>query len=163
MVATDADAAREGPYGRAGFAPGVDGTVTYVEIRGPDYKGFTHRRHQDAVSARPGKRTAFPSRAHRGADRDALSVAAIEDLCADAHYAATGGGRGPDTTVAIECLLTDMALLPGATLCCATDANRAGNRHAAHHAQLAAGAGVVFERSRPPDLLTGTVSSKRSA
>jgi hypothetical protein len=69
---------------------------------------------------------------------------------------------GPDTTVAIECLLTDMALLPGATLCCATDVNRAANRHAAHHAQLAAGAGVVFERSRPPDLLTGTMSSKRS-
>jgi hypothetical protein len=44
-VATDADAVREGPYGRAWFAPGVDGAVTHVEIRGPDYKGFTHRRH----------------------------------------------------------------------------------------------------------------------
>ena len=84
--------------------------------------------------------------------------------CAPTHIMPRlAAGVGPDTTVAIECLLTDMALLPGATLCCATDANRAGNRHAAHHAQLAAGAGVVFERSRPPDLLTGTVSSKRSA
>jgi hypothetical protein len=150
-VAADADAVREGAYGSAWFAHrGAEGAVTHVEIRGSDYKG----------SLTGGTKTLFRLVAGNARQSrlvltegpiDALSVAAIEGLRADTLYAATGGGMGPDTIVAIKRLLTVMALLPGATLCCATDANRAGDRYAAHHAELATAASVSCQRLRPPE------------
>ena len=54
---------------------------------------------------------------------DALSVAAIESLRKDTLYAATGGGVGPGTIAALEALLASIAMLPGALLCSAADAN----------------------------------------
>ncbi len=81
---------------------------------------------------------------------DALSVAAIEGLRTDTLYAATGGGMGPDTIAVIKSLLGQMVHLPGALLASATDANRAGERYAARHAELAAAAGIAFERYPPP-------------
>ncbi len=56
---------------------------------------------------------------------------------------------GPETVQAIERLLTGMASLPSALLASATDANIAGERYAARHAELAAAAGVRFERLTP--------------
>jgi adenine-specific DNA-methyltransferase len=41
-------------------------------------------------------------------------------------YAATGGGMGPGTIAALEALLASIALLPGALLCSAADANGPG-------------------------------------
>jgi hypothetical protein len=84
---------------------------------------------------------------------DVLSVAAIENIRTDTLYAATGGGMGPATIQAIERLLARMAPLPGALLAGATDANPAGERYAARHAELAAAADITFERLAP---LTGT-------
>jgi hypothetical protein len=81
---------------------------------------------------------------------DALSIAAIENIRGDTFYAATGGGIGPATVEAIEQLLTRIALLPGACVAGASDANPAGERYAARHAELAAAAGVAFERQAPP-------------
>lgn len=43
-----------------------------------------------------------------------------------------------------------MAKSPGALLASATDLNRAGERYAARHAELAAAAGIAFERCAPP-------------
>jgi hypothetical protein len=80
---------------------------------------------------------------------DTLSVAAIEGIRADTLYAATGGGMGPGTVQAIERLLGQMAQCPDALLASATDANHAGERYAARHAELAA-AGIAFERLAPP-------------
>jgi hypothetical protein len=54
---------------------------------------------------------------------DALSLAAIENHRGDTVYAATGGGMGPGTIAAIETLLVDIARLPDALFCSATDAN----------------------------------------
>ena len=81
---------------------------------------------------------------------DTLSVAAIEGIRADTLYAATGGGMGPGTVQAIERLLGQMAQCPDALLASATDANHAGERYAARHAELAAAAGIAFERLAPP-------------
>jgi hypothetical protein len=60
---------------------------------------------------------------------------------------------GPATVQAIERLLGQMAQCPDALLASATDANRAGERYAARHAELAAAAGIAFQRLAPP---TGT-------
>jgi hypothetical protein len=81
---------------------------------------------------------------------DSLSVAAIERIRPDTLYVATGGGMGPGTVQAIELLLGEMAQCPEALLSAATDANRAGERYAARHAELAAAAGIAFERLAPP-------------
>ena len=123
--------------------------MTHVEIRGPDFKGSltggtkalfqlagANERHLRLVLAE--------------APIDALSVAAIEDLCPNTLYAATGGGMGPGTIAAIERLLAGMAPQPGAILVSATDSNRAGERYAARHAEFAAAAGVAFKRLAPP-------------
>jgi hypothetical protein len=81
---------------------------------------------------------------------DALSLAAIERVRADTLYVATGGGMGPGT---IEALQEALARLhaAGGVLVSATDANAAGDRYAARHAEMAGDAGVTFERLRPPE------------
>ena len=92
---------------------------------------------------------------------DALSLAAIEGLRPDTLYVATGGGMGPGTIHAIECLLADRANLSDALLVSATDANKAGDRYATQHAAMAAAAGNPFARLKPTlgedwnDVLTG--------
>lgn len=151
LAAADAaDIAREGHRGSAWFAHrGANSEVTHVEIRGPDFKGSltggTNTLFRLAGSDQRHLRLALAE-----APIDALSVAAIEDLRADTLYSATGGGMGPRTITVIEHLLAGMAPQPGAILVSATDANRAGERYAARHAELAAAAGVAFERLAPP-------------
>jgi hypothetical protein len=80
---------------------------------------------------------------------DTLSVAALEDLPSDTIYAATGGGMGPGTIAALEALLVNIAMLPGALFCSATDANGPGDRFADRHRSLAREFGVAFARLRP--------------
>jgi len=149
-TADEEDILREGPYGSAWFAHRGDANaVTHVEIRGPGFKG----------SLRGGTKTLFRlsgagPRCSRlvitEAPIDTLSVAAIEGIRADTLYAATGGGMGSGTVQAIERLLGQMAQCPDALLAGATDANHAGERYAARHAELAAAAGIAFERLAPP-------------
>jgi hypothetical protein len=81
---------------------------------------------------------------------DALSVAASEELRADTLYAATGGGMGPGTIVALEALLDSIARLPGALLCSAADANGSGDRFADRHRSLGEKFQTPFARLRPP-------------
>jgi hypothetical protein len=149
-AADAADILREGPYGSAWFAHRDDGdTVMHVEIRGPGFKG----------SLQGGTKSLFrlssAGKRHcrlviTEAPIDTLSVAAIEGIRADTLYAATGGGMGPCTVQAIERLVGEMTQCPDALLASATDANRAGERYAARHAELAAAAGIAFERLAPP-------------
>ena len=80
---------------------------------------------------------------------DALSLAAIENLRGGTLYAATGGGMGPGTIAALEALLVDIAMLPDALCCSATDANGPGDRFADRHQSLARKFGIPFERLRP--------------
>jgi hypothetical protein len=86
----------------------------------------------------------------RSRSEDALSLAAIENLRGDTLYAATGGGMGPGTIAALEALLVDIARLPDALFCCATDANGPGDRFADRHQSLARKFGIPFERLPPP-------------
>jgi hypothetical protein len=81
---------------------------------------------------------------------DALSVAVIENLRGDTLYVATGGGMGPGTIAALEALLVDIARLPDALFCSATDANGPGDRFADRHRSLARKFGAAFARLRPP-------------
>jgi hypothetical protein len=151
LAAADrADILREGPYGSAWFAHRDNGnTVTHVEIRGPDFKGSlqggTKSLFRLSSSGKRDCRLVITE-----APIDTLSVAAIEGIRTDTLYAATGGGMGPGTVQAIEHLLAQMAQCPDALFASGTDANRAGERYAARHAELAAAAGIVFERLAPP-------------
>ncbi len=149
VAANAADIVREGPYGSAWFAHHDDASrVSHIEVRGPDFKG----------SVRGGSKTLFrlSGGVHPGtrlavteAPIDALSLAALEGIRADTVYVATGGGMGPRTIAAIERALTAIGSSPGALLVSATDANAAGDRYAARHAELAAATRSAIERLRP--------------
>ena len=149
LAAAGADVVRQGFQGSAWFAHrDAVGAVSHVESRGPAFKG----------SLSGGRKTLFrlPGSgpvcrlALAEAPIDALSLAAIEGTRPDTLYAATGGGMGPGTVQAIEQALASIAGSPNALLASAADANRAGERYAERHAELASAAGVGFERLAPP-------------
>ena len=127
----------------------LSGRVSHVEIRGPTFKG----------SLTGGHKTLFRFRRAQGQRRlaiaeapiDALSLAVLEDMRADTLYVATGGGMGPGTIAALTAILDELAAHPGAMVASAVDANTAGDRYAARHAELARRAGVPFARLRPPE------------
>jgi hypothetical protein len=118
-------------------------------VRGPTYKGSLAGGAKSVfclnASGSPRPRLVLAEAAI-----DALSVAAIESLREDTLYSATGGGMGPGTIAVLEALLRRIAMLPGALLCSATDANGAGDRFAQRHHALAKQFAVTFERLRPP-------------
>jgi hypothetical protein len=149
-AATAAGVLREGPVGSAWFAHfDRAGAAAHVDVRGPTYKG----------SLTGGAKSLFrlslngpplPRLVLTEAAIDALSIAAIESLRRDTLYAATGGGMGPGTIAALEALLVNIAMLPGALFCSATDANGPGDRFADRHRSLAEKFGITFARLRPP-------------
>jgi hypothetical protein len=149
-AAERADILREGPHGSAWFAHRDDANaVTHVEIRGPGFKGSL-RGGTKSLFRLSGAGPRHTRLVITEAPIDTLSVAAIEGIRADTLYAATGGCMGSGTVQAIERLLGEMAQCPDALLASATDANRAGERYAACHAELAAAACIAFERLAPP-------------
>jgi hypothetical protein len=143
------DAVRLGAYDSAWFAHRAHGDVAHVEIRSANFRG----------SLRGGRKTLFRFGAALDsftrlvvleAPIDALSLAAIERVRDDTVYVATGGGMGPGTLDALQDALVRLHVA-GGVLISATDANAAGDRYAARHAELAGYAGVAFERLRPPE------------
>ena len=143
---------REGPAGSAWFAHfNGAGFVAHVDIRGPTYKGSLTGGAKSLFRLPPSRLApVLPRLVLAEAAIDTLSVAALEDLATDTIYAATGGGMGPGTIAALEALLAQMAMLPGAVLCSATDANGPGDRFAERHRELAEKFSVPFARLRPP-------------
>jgi hypothetical protein len=148
-MAARQDAIRCGSYGSAWFAHQCDGAVSHVEVRGPTYKG----------SLIGGHKTLFRFGAPGGTVRriavleaaiDALSLAALEQAFDEVLYVATGGGMGPGTLLALRALLNDLSSVAG-VLVSAADGNAAGDRFAVRQAELAAEAGVTFQRLRPPE------------
>ena len=149
-AASAAGVLREGPVGSAWFAHfDRTGAVAHVDVRGPTYKG----------SLTGGAKSFFrlslngpplPRLVLTEAAIDALSIATLENLRGDTLYAATGGGMGPGTIAALEALPVNIAMLPGALFCSATDANRAGDRFAERHRSLAEQSRISFVRFRPP-------------
>ena len=149
-AASAAGVLREGPAGSAWF-PHLDGhgVVAHVGVRGPTYKGSLTSGAKSLFRLPP-KGPLLPRLVLAEAPIDALSVAAIESLRKDTLYAATGGGMGPGTIAALEALLASIALLPGALICSAVDANGPGDRFADRHRSLGEKFSIPFARLRPP-------------
>ena len=155
QAAVVAGVLREGPYGSAWFAHrDQTGLLRGVEMRGPDYRGFSAG----------GDKTLFRLQGNVGLHRpeatrlvlveapiDAMSLAAIEQLPSGTLYAGTAGGMGPETIVALELQLRTLATVPDAVVVAAFDADKLGGCYAARVAEMAAAAGVRCERLLPPD------------
>lgn len=155
LAAVYADVLREGPYASAWFAHrDHQGTLSGVEMRGPDYRGFSPGGNKTLFRL-PGrlKTSSVPVRRLVVAEApiDAMSVAAIEHLRADTLYVATAGGMGPGTLTALELQLRALSAIADSVLVAATDNDAAGNGYATRLAEMAKAAGVGSERLVPPD------------
>jgi Toprim-like/Protein of unknown function (DUF3991) len=140
---------REGPVGSDWFAHfDYAGAVAHVDVRGPTYKGSLTGGAKSLFRL-PLKGHPRPRLVITGAAIDAISLAAIENRRGDMLYAATGGGMGPGTIAALEMLLVDLARLPDALFCSATDADGQGDRFAERHQSFARKFGIPFARLRP--------------
>jgi hypothetical protein len=150
-AASRAGVLREGPAGSAWFAHvNKAGLVAHVDIRGPTYKGSLTGGAK-SLFRMPLSTQSFPRLVLAEAAIDALSVAATEGIRVDTLYAASGGGMGQGTIVALEALLSTIATFPDALFCSATDANGPGDRFAERHRTLAEKFNVRFVRLRPPE------------
>ncbi len=67
-------------------------------------------------------------------------------------------GWAPHTIDALTEAFAALTSIPNAIVESAVDANRAGDRYADRHAELARAAGIRFGRLRPPEASTGTRS-----
>ncbi len=153
LEAAARDVVREGYRGGVWFAHRQDGEVSHVEVRGPVFKGSLRGGHKTLFRLCASQGSPVTRLALAKAPIDALSLAAFERLRLDTIYAATGGGMGDGTIVAIEQTLAGLARLQGSELASAADANLAGERYAARHAESARSAGINFVRLTPT---TGT-------
>jgi hypothetical protein len=150
-LAADSDAVREGPYGSAWFAHRTnDGRLTGIEMRGPHYRGFSPTGAKTLFRL-PGSHGVITRLVVAEAPIDAMSFAALERIHTDTLYAATAGGMGPDTIDALNGLLRELASHDCRRLVIATDADKPGERYAAHLTEMAGGARVPAERALPPD------------
>jgi hypothetical protein len=135
------DCIRQGAYGSAWFAHRDEGgTVSHVDIRGPDFKGSLRGGRKTLLRFR-GSARLLQRLAMLEAPIDALSLAAMEETRADTLYVAKGGGMGPGTVAAIQAPLAGLREA-GGVLVSGTDANAAGDRYAERHAALAAESGI---------------------
>jgi hypothetical protein len=151
LSARAADAVREGPRGSAWFAHrDAAGLLTGIEMRGSDYRNFSAGGDKTLFRL-PGSPGPLTRVAVCEAAIDTLSLAAIERSRGDTLYAATAGGMGPQTVVALDQLLKVLSACPGGLLIAATDADTAGRRYAARLAALATEAAVRFAAILPPE------------
>jgi hypothetical protein len=150
LAARMADAIREGPRGSAWFAH-RDGAslLTGIEMRGPDYRNFSAGGGKTLFRL-PGGTGRLTRVAVCESAIDALSLAAIERVRRDTLYAATAGGMGPATIVALQQLLQDIVTDPAGILIAATDADTAGRRCVARLKDMATEAAVRFDAILPP-------------
>ena len=168
-AAAQCDVIREGPRASAWFAHrDPAGLVIHVDVRGPTYKGSLTGGCKSLFCFSRGQQARHGRLVLAEAAIDALSRAAIERPREDTIYAATGGGMGPSAIAALEALLLALKGSPDALLESATDANSAGDRHAARHQEIAGQIGIAFKRARPPieggdwnDVLKASVQGDR--
>ena len=150
IAAATADVLREGPYGTALFAHrNHDELMTGIEMRGPEFRGFTPGGRKTLFRF-PGGAGPITRLAVCEAAIDALSLAGLERMRPDTTYVSMAGGMGPDTIVALELLLRDLAEQCYSIVAVATDSDEAGERFAVRLHQMVGGAGVRSERLHPP-------------
>ncbi len=149
LAATRADALREGPYASAWFAHrDGQGALTGIEMRGPNYRGFSADGDKSLFRLQPGAEP--PTRlAVLEAPIKAMGLAALEGLRADTLYVGTAGGMGPLTVACLKQEMEALARRPGTVLVAATDADLAGDRYAVRLAELAAEVALPVERKAP--------------
>jgi Toprim-like/Protein of unknown function (DUF3991) len=149
LAAIRAGVLREGPRASAWFAHhDHHGALSGIEMRGPDYRGFSSGGRKSLFRLRGGMETAWRL-AVTEAPIDAMSLATIERMRVDTLYLATAGGMGPGTILALEQQLRALAGRSDAVLMAATDADPAGENYAMRLAEMAAAAGICCERLRP--------------
>ena len=150
VAAARADAVREGPYSSAWFAHrDTKGGLTGVEMRGPDFRGFSEDGNKSLFRFQPGQDA--PTRlAVVEAPIDAMSMAALEGMRRDTLYIATGGGMGPGTVADLEREMGAVASR-GGTLTVATDSDVQGQKYAARLKAMAEDAGLSATRALPAD------------
>ncbi len=153
-TAISAGMLREGPYASAWFAHRhCDGMLTGIEMRGPDYRGFSPGGTKSLFRL-PGRlRTStLPTTRLVVAEApiDTMSLAALEHLRADTLYVSTAGGMGPDTIAALERELWALSTQEDGELAIATDADEAGDGYADRLTEMAAAIDLRSTRLRPP-------------
>lgn len=148
-AAARADVLREGPYGTAWFAhrDGA-GALTGVEMRGPNYRGFSSDGNKSLFRLQLGQEA--PTRlAVLEAPIKAMAFAALEGMRTDTLYVATAGGMGPLTLTSLQEEMAALSGRPNATVVAAGDADAAGERYAVRVQDLAAEAGLPTQRAAP--------------
>jgi hypothetical protein len=149
-AAAKAEMVREGPYASAWFAHrDHGGKLTGIEMRGPDFRGFTANGAKTLFRFAWG-RGPYSRIAIHEASIDALSMAAIEQIRRDTIYVATTGGMGPGTVLALNQLFADVSAQPSAVVAIATDNDKPGERHAERLAMLIEATNLCWERAKPP-------------
>jgi hypothetical protein len=153
-AAISAGVLREGPYASAWFAHrGHDGRLTGIEMRGPDYRGFSPGGDKTLFRL-PGRlrTSSVPVRRLVVAEApiDAMSVAGFEHLRADTLYTATAGGMGPGTIDALEQQLWALLAEEGGEIAIATDNDSAGHAYADRLTDMAKAFGLKVSRLLPP-------------
>jgi len=149
IAAIKADAVREGPYASAWFAHRDErGGLTGIEMRGPNYRGFSEDGNKTLFRLQPRGSDAPTRLAVLEAPIDAMSLAALEGMRRDTLYVATAGGMGPGTITGLEREIAGIAAR-GGVLVAATDADPQGEKYAARLTAMAEAAGIVAERAAP--------------
>jgi hypothetical protein len=152
-AAISAGVLREGPYASAWFAHrDHEGRLTGIEMRGPDYRGFSPGGDKTLFRL-PGRlrTSSVPARRLVVAEApiDAMSVAAIEQLRADTLYTATAGGIGPGTIAALQQQFWTLAAAEGGEVAIATDNDNAGHGYADRLADMANARDLKVSRLLP--------------
>ncbi|AOX21615.1 DUF3991 and TOPRIM domain-containing protein [Kozakia baliensis] len=142
---------REGPKGTAWFAHHDDGgNVTGMEMRGPDYRGFSSGgggKRLFRMEADPGQPVSRVVVAE--AAITALSFAALDRFRSNSLYLSTAGGMSPESLAEMKQLLARVAQHPEARLIIAVDNDHQGDRNAEKFKALADEAGLWSGRLSP--------------
>ena len=152
-AAISAGMLREGPYASAWFAHrDHQGRLTGIEMRGPDYRGFSPG-GEKTLFRLPGQLRTSTVPVNRlvvaEAPIDAMSVAAVEHLRADTLYTATAGGMGPGTIDALERQFWTLSAEEGGELVIATDDDGAGHGYADRLGEMATAFDLKVSRLLP--------------
>jgi hypothetical protein len=152
-AAISAGMLREGPYASAWFAHrDHDGPLTGIEMRGPNYRGFSPGGTKSLFRLSGRLRTSSVPTTRlvvAEAPIDAMSVAVLEQLRADTLHVATAGGMGPGTIAALAHEMRALSTQKGGELVIATDADAAGDRYAERMTEMARALDLKSTRLRP--------------
>jgi len=151
QLANRQDLLREGPRGTAWFAHHDEGgQVTGMEMRGPEYRGFSSGgggKRLFRLEAEPGQPVSRVVVAE--AAITALSFAAMDRLGANSLYLSTAGGMSPDSLTEMKQLLARVARHPEGRLIIAVDNDLQGDRNAEKFRALADEVGLWSGRLSP--------------